>query len=115
MPRRPISALIAGASLVLLAGCSQSRSVDVVSECPGDVRVTFAGTNGATWSDPIVVGSEGTSLGVALDVDRVWFVAIDGTKLNEVSLTADQLADADVDFPPLVIRAGDCGRLEAVG
>lgn len=113
MNRRAALALLAGVAVPLLAGCSQSRSVPVVSECPGQVRATFAGSGGASWNDPIEVGSDGTALSVSLEVDRVWFESTDGEVLNEVSLTADQLADPDVDFPALVIRAQDCGRLEA--
>ena len=102
------------AAALLLAGCSRTRAVPVTSECPGEVRATFAGNPGVTWRDPIVIDAEGTSLGVPLDVDRVWFVATDGEVLNEVSLTPEQLADPKVDFPTLVIRSQDCPRLETV-
>lgn len=111
--RIPLTVL-AVAGPLLVAGCSQSRAVPVVSECPGAVRVTFAGDAGNSWDEPIEVDPAGTTLGVTLDARRIWFVATDGTVLNEVSLTPDQAADADVDFPPLVIRAADCERLEAV-
>lgn len=113
MTSRPAVLVPAIGAMLLLAGCSESRSVPVVSECPTPVRVHFEGTAGNTWEDPVVVDAEGTSLGVTLDADRVWFESTDGEVLNEVSLTPDQLADADVDFPPLVIRAEHCARLEA--
>lgn len=111
--RIPLTVLVVAGPL-LGAGCSQNRTVPVASECPAAVRVGFAGDAGNTWDEPIVVGPDGTTLSVTLDARRVWFVATDGTVLNEVSLTADQAADREADFPTLLIRSEDCDRLEAV-
>lgn len=98
------------ASPFVLVACNHARSASVVSECADDVLVDFRGAPDETW-DPTVVTPEGTSLGVSSNVDRVWYESADGEILNEVSLTADELADSDVDFPTLTIRAEHCDQL----
>jgi len=108
-----LNAAVVGSALIMV-GCNGARAVPVASECGQDVTFTFKGAPSETWN-PAVVTPEGTSLGASEEVDRVWYEAADGTILNEVSLTAEEMADTEVDFPTLVIKSEHCDQLASEG
>jgi hypothetical protein len=101
---------------LILTGCvaaNYGHGVPVVSQCSETVTVVFHDSDPDPGGPFIVdVSPEGTSLGMPLDVDRVWFENADGDVLNEVTLTADQVTDPDADFEDLVIEASHCDQLE---
>ena len=104
---------MAALTLTACIAANGSHGVPVTSMCDGTVTVVFHDSRPGT-DRPFVVEVEpdGTSLGMSLSVDRVWFENADGEVLNEVTLPADLVDDPDADFPELVIEADHCNQLE---